>query len=242
MIRQALALALFSTAPFAIGDEAGIRRMLLDKLGGTGQLESLQRAPFGDLYEAVIRAPDGVRIYYVDSRATVIIVGKAIDAKTDRHLTDDRLRSLKAARWEGLPLQWAITSIRGNGRRKIAVFSDPNCAYCKRLEESLAKLDDITVHILTYPVLGPESVRLTRTVWCAKDRAQAWNDLMFRRVAPPGKSDCDTPIEQVLAYGRSIGVDSTPTWFLESGERYRGALPLDKLKSLLDSASQVRLR
>lgn len=99
-------------------------------------------------------------------------------------LNEERQSKLDAIKWESLPLQWAITSVRGNGRRKIAILSDPNCPFCKRLEEDRAKLGDITVHILPYAVLGADSVRLVKAVWCASDRAKAWNDLMFRRVEP----------------------------------------------------------
>jgi thiol:disulfide interchange protein DsbC len=227
-------------ASIALGGEAEIRRMLQEKLRGGGQLESLQKAPFGDLYEAVIRSPDGAIIYYVDSRATAIIAGRVIDAKSGRDLTEERLRGLNAVKWDSLPLQWGITMVRGNGRRKIAVLSDPNCPYCKRLEEDLARLDDITVHILPYPVLGPESVRLTKAVWCSRDRAKAWTELMFRRIEPRGGADCDTPIERLQAYGRSIRANSTPTWFLETGERFSGALPFEEVRRLLDAASPAK--
>lgn len=235
-----MALVLLAMASAALGNEDRVRRMLEEKLGAGDQLESVRKAPFADLYEAVVRSPNGAVIYYVDSRATVIIAGRVIDAGSGRDLTDERLRQLNAVRWESLPLQWAITMVRGDGRRKIAVLSDPNCPYCKRLEEDLARLDDITVHILPYPVLGPESVRLTKSVWCSRDRVNAWNDLMFRRVEPSGGTDCDTPIEKLQAYGRSIRANSTPTWFLENGERYTGALPVEEVRRRLDAASPRR--
>ena len=143
----------------ALADEAAIRRMMQEKLHAGGEVESVQRAPFGDLYEVVVRAPGGALVYYVDRRATVIIVGQAMDAKTGRNLTEERQRELSAIKWDSLPFDWAITSERGTGRRKIAVLSDPNCPFCKRFEEDLAKLDDITAHILPWAVIRPESVR-----------------------------------------------------------------------------------
>jgi thiol:disulfide interchange protein DsbC len=136
--------------------------------------------------------------------------------------------------WKSLPFDSAITTVRGDGRRKIAVFSDPNCPYCKRFEKDLAKLDDITVHIFLYPVIKPDSVRLTKSVWCSKDRAKAWHDLMLRGVEPAAKPDCDTPVEKLVALGRKLGANSTPTWFLENGERYRGAFALEDVRQLLD--------
>lgn len=238
MIMRLLAAAALLAAAFAAAaDEAAVRRLVQDKLRGGGQLESVQKAPFGDLYEVVLRAPDGPQIFYVDSRATVIITGSVIDAKSGRNLTEERQRKLSQVKWESLPLQWAITTVRGSGRRKIAILSDPNCPYCKRLEEDLAKLDDITVHILPYAILGPASVRQAKAVWCSKDRARAWDDLMFRRIEPRPERDCETPVEQLQDYGRRIGARATPTWFLESGERFSGALPPDEVRRLLDEAS-----
>ena len=230
------AVLLASTFPVS-ADEAAVRRMVQDKLRGGGQLESVQKAPFGELYEVVVRAPDGPLIYYVDSGATVIVSGSVIDAKSGRNLTEERLRKLNAVKWESLPFQWAITTVRGTGRRKIAILSDPNCPYCKRLEEDLAKLEDITVHILPYAILSPASVRQAKAVWCSKDRAKAWDDLMFRRIEPRPDRDCDTPVEKLVELGRRIGARATPTWFLESGERHSGALPLDQVRRLLDEAS-----
>lgn len=226
----------------AAADEAAVRRLLQDKRRGEGQLESVQKAPYAELYEVVIRSQDGPAIYYVDSRATVIITGQVIDAKTGRHLTQERERKLNAIRWDSLPFEWAITTVRGNGRRKIAILSDPNCPYCKRLENDLANLSDITVHILPFAILGPESVRLAKAVWCSKDLATAWDDLMFRRIQPRPDRDCDTPVEKLQEFGRRIGAGSTPTWFLESGERLSGALPPDEVRRLLDEASPGRRR
>jgi len=224
----------------ASADEATVRRMIQDKLRGGGRIESVQKAPFGDLYEVVIRSDEGLLVYYADGDAKVIIVGQMIEAKSGRNLTEERQRKLTAVKWESLPLQWAISTVRGSGRRKIAVLSDPNCPYCKRLEEDLAKLDDITVHILPYAVVKPDSVRQAKAVWCSKDRVKAWNDLLFRRIEPQAAPDCDTPIEKLAEFGRRMGANSTPTWFLENGERYSGALPLEDVRKVLDEASPVR--
>lgn len=233
----AVLLALALPAP---ADEAAVRRMVEEKLRG-GQVESVQKMPF-DLYEVVVRTPEGPAIYYADSRATVIIAGKVYDAASGRNLTDERQRRLTAIKWENLPLEWAITSVRGSGRRKIAILSDPNCPFCKRFEEDLAKLDDITVHILPYPIIRPESVRQAKAVWCSKERAKAWNDLMFRRIEPQAAPDCDTPVEKLVQFGRGIGAGATPTWFLENGQRFSGALPLEDTRRVLDEASPARRR
>lgn len=236
MIRALFVSLLMLVAGAAGADEAAVRRVLQGKLAGAA-IESVQKAPFGDLYEVVLRGPDGVRIIYVDGAASVIVAGEAIDAKTGQNLTAERLRKLNTIKWSSLPFDSAVTTQRGTGRRKIAVFSDPNCPFCKRFEKDLAKLDDITVHIFLYPVIKPESVAQTKSVWCSKDRAKAWNDLMLLEVQPTAKPDCDTPVEKLVALGRSLGANSTPTWFVETGERFSGALALEDTRKILDEAS-----
>lgn len=230
-----LLLACFAAT--ALADEAAVRRMVEDKVRGSAQVEAIRKAPWGDLFEVVVRGPEGPQIYYVDGNATVIIAGQAIDAKSGRNLTEERLQKLSAIKWESLPFDSAITMTRGSGRRKIAVFSDPNCPYCKRFEKDLAKLGDITVHIFLYPVISPASAAQTKSVWCSKDRAKAWNDLMLRDIQPSAKPDCETPVEKLVALGRKLGATSTPTWFLENGQRHSGALPLFEVRRLLDEAS-----
>lgn len=239
-IRYLAAAALLGLMPASFADEAAVRRLVEQKLGGEGAIESIRKAPFADLYEVVLRTSGGPQILYVDSRATVFFAGSVIDARTGRNLTEERQRKLGAIKWESLPLQWAITTVRGTGRRKIAILSDPNCPFCKRLEEGLEKLDDITVHILPYAILGPASERLAKAAWCSKDRAKAWNDYMFRRIEPRPERDCETPVERIAEFGRRIGANSTPTWFLETGERFSGALPLEEVRRRLDEASAGR--
>lgn len=229
-----LAMALAATAA---ADEAAVRRLMKQKMNAGSALESVQKAPWANAYEVVVRGADGPMIFYVDDGATVIIAGAVIDAKSGRNLTEERKSRLSAIRWDSLPFQWAITDRRGTGRRRIAIFSDPNCPYCKRFEEDLAKLDDITVHLFPYAVIKPASVRQAKAVWCSKDRLKAWNDLMFRRVEPAEAPDCDTPVEKLIELGRKLGANATPTWFLVTGARHYGAMPLDELRVLLDAAS-----
>lgn len=239
MMRVLASVAFLVLASAAFADEAAVRQLLAARLQGAG-IESVQKMPFADLYEVVVRDADGFRIFYVDGGATVMIAGSVIDAKSGRNLTEDRKSRLSAIKWSSLPFQWAITDKRGDGRRKIAIFSDPNCPFCKRFEEDLAKLDDITVHIFPYAVIKPESVRQAKAVWCSKDRVKAWNDFMFRRIAPAPEPDCDTPIEKLIELGRRLGANSTPTWFLENGKRYSGAMPLEQVRALLDAAAPVK--
>lgn len=219
----------------ARADEAAVRRLLEGKVSG-GDIQHIRKAPWGELYEVVVAGQNGPEVFYVDGKATAIFAGDVIDANTGRNHTEERKRELSRVEWGSLPLQWAIRTQRGDGRRKVALFSDPHCPYCRKFEEDLAKLDDITVYVLPYAVLGPRSTRHAQAVWCSKDRAKAWSDLVQRRIEPQASPDCDNPIARLADFGRRIGARATPTWFVESGERYQGALPLERTRSILDEA------
>lgn len=215
--------------------EAAIRAMLTSKIEGT--IESIAKTRIAELYEVTMRSAQGFEILYVNESATLIFVGNMVDATTNQNLTQGRIRKLESISFDSLPLQWAITTARGSGQRKIAIFSDPNCPYCKRFEKDLAKLTDITIHIFMYPVIKQESVTLTRSVWCSKDRAKAWNELMQKDIRPTASPGCETPIEKIVELGKKLGATSTPTWFLANGERYKGVVPLQRVEQLLGVAS-----
>jgi len=138
--------------------------------------------------------------------------------------------------WKVLPLDKAITTVRGDGKRRIAVFSDPNCPYCRRFEEDLAKLDNVTVHLFLFPVLGPSSVRRAKAVWCSANRAEAWQELMIYNVEPEASPDCATPVDDLIALGRKLGARVTPTWFDGTGARYQGAYDLKDLREIVEEA------
>jgi thiol:disulfide interchange protein DsbC len=241
MTRILTGIILLGVMLTAGADEAAVRRMITEKLQGGEKLVSVQKTPWGNLYEVVVNGADGPGLYYVDDEAKVVIAGaRVFDVKTGRNLTEERQRELSKVSWDSLPLQWSIVTKRGTGRRKIAIFSDPNCPYCKRFETDLAKLDDVTIHILPYPVISPKSVGQTKAVWCSKDRSKAWNDLMLKRIEPQASPDCDNPIDKLVEAGRRLGASATPTWFVETGERYSGAMPLEQVTQLLDKASLAK--
>ena len=240
MKRVAAFAALLVVASAAIADEAAVRRLIQMRVGDDVRIEQIERVPGSSLFEVTVRGPKGPQLFYVDERVRVIVVGQVLDGRSGRNLTEERLRRLNAIEWSSLPFADAITMKRGTGRRKIGVFSDPNCPYCKRFEKDLAQLGDITVHIFLYPVIRPESMPLTKSVWCSPDRARAWNDLMLRDIQPTAAPDCDTPVEKLVALGRRLGASSTPTWFVETGERYSGAIPLEDTRRILDAASPAK--
>lgn len=171
--------------------------------------------------------------------ATVLIVVAIRDGRRDRNPSVDRLRATAAVKWESLPFDWALLIKHGNGRRRIAVFSDPNCPYCRRLEGDLAKLGDVTIHLFLYPIIGAQSMRQTKSVWCSSDRARAWMDLMFKGIEPLASPDCDTPIEDIVSLGHKLGANATPTWILPNGEIRYGTLRIDELRKLLELTAPV---
>lgn len=233
----AAAITTFSIA--ARADEQTIRQALRSRIPNAEVL-GVQKLPYAGLYEVVVRRGDDTAIYYSDALGQVMIVGNLIDVRTDRNLTEERLRQLSVIDWNKLPFHWAVTTRRGDGRRQIAIFSDPNCPFCQKFEKDLATVNNITVHIFMWPVIKPESVRQTKSVWCSKDRAKAWNDLMLKRVEPTAPTDCENPIEELVALGRRLGATRTPTWFLPDGSRYMGALPMSEVVPLLDATALRR--
>ncbi len=234
MIRSlttAAVLAFVATATLA--DEATIRKVVEAKLAGA-KVEGVQPGPLG-LFEVRFRGASGQRIVYTDANATHIFLGKIYDGQNDRDLTEERLRKLNAIKFEQLPLDQAVKIQRGNGKRVLAMFSDPYCPACKQFEQTLQQVDDITIYVFMFPVIRPELAEQSKAVWCSPDRAKAWLDVALRGKPPTAKPSCATPLEKNLELGRSLGVNSTPTLVLASGERVTGALSKSDLTDLLDA-------
>jgi thiol:disulfide interchange protein DsbC len=234
LLVAALACVLF--APVAGANEAAIRRMLEPKLGV--KIDGIQPGPVPGLFEVRFRTPEGMQVLYVDATGTYVVQGKIYDMRSDRDLTEERLRKLNAIKFESLPLDLAVKVQRGNGKRVVAMFSDPYCPACRNFERSLAQIDNITVYVFMYPVIRPENAEHSRMVWCAADRAKAWLDLAAapRPKLPEAAAGCGDPVDKVLKLGRSLGVNSTPTLILANGERVTGGLSAADLKDLLDQS------
>ncbi len=219
----------------AIANEALIRQVMQAKLGGA-TIEGIQAGPAG-LFEVRFRTEQGVRIIYTDAKAQNIVVGSIYDAKSDRNLTEERLRKLTAISFDSLPLDQAVKVVNGNGKRVLAVFSDPYCPACKQFESVLAQTNDVTIHYFIFPVIRPELIDQSISAWCAQDRAKAWLELARRHVPPAANTGCDHPVHKNIAFGQSLGVNATPTLFFANGERMSGGLPLERLRAMLDDAA-----
>jgi len=221
----------------ALADEGQIRRVLEAKMGGV-RIEGIQPAPVPGLYEVRYRSGEGMQVIYTDATATHVFDGRIIEVRSGRDLTEERSRKLNAIKFESLPLDLAVKIQRGNGKRVLAMFSDPYCPACRQFERSLAQMDNITVYVFMYPVIRPENADHSRMVWCAQDRAKAWLELAAapRPKVPDSASSCDDPVDKVLKLGRSLGVNSTPTLILANGERVTGGLSAQDLRATLERA------
>ena len=230
MLKKLLPLALASLfVASANADEADIKKAMEAKLGA--KVESVAKSGYLGLYEVYSEG----NILYTDEKMTAFIAGgQLIDGKTMKNVTEERMRKLTAIKFSELPLDRAIKQVRGDGKRVLATFEDPNCGYCKRLAKDLLKLDNVTIYTFLYPILSEDSIRKSKQIWCSADRARAWNDWMVEGRAPAGKDDCDTAaITKNQEYGRRLGISGTPTMFFADGERVPGAMPLAKIEQKL---------
>jgi thiol:disulfide interchange protein DsbC len=240
-MRKLLLLAVALVALPAAANEALIRKVIESKLGGA-KVEGVQPSPVPGIYEVRFQGRDGPQIVYTDAQANYVFNGRLFDMRNDRDLTEERLQKLSAITFDALPLELAVKVQRGNGRRVLALFSDPYCPACQQFEKVLAQLEDVTIYYFMYPVIRPELAEHSKAVWCAPDRAKAWLDLALRGRPSATNASCDNPVERVLELGKSLRVNSTPTLILASGERVRGGLPIARLRTALDEAARARKR
>jgi len=200
------------------------------------RVQSITKTPYAGLYEVFL---DG-QIIYTDEKLNFLIVeGRLIDPRNKRDITAERLDELTKVNFSALPLDKAIKVVKGNGSRKLVVFSDPDCPYCKKLEQKdLTSITDVTVYTFLYPLeeLHPDAANKSRAIWCSQDKAKAWQDWMLNGQLPKSK-ECDAPLDEVASLGRKLGITSTPTLIFENGKRVLGAYPSKEIEKLLDAAS-----
>ena len=197
------------------------------------KIESIEPAPVAGLYEVFM----GGRIVYVDASGEHLLLGKLVETRTRRDLTAADLDRHRSIDFHKLPFERAIKIVKGNGRRQLALFADPDCPYCRELEKELRSVTDLTVYIFLFPLesLHPEATAHARAIWCSPDRATAWTQWMLERTAPPAAAGCaGDPVSEIQDLAGSLQVSSTPTMFLESGRRLSSALKANELQALLD--------
>lgn len=227
-------LALIAALSFgAFAQEAAIRKNLAERLPNLPRIEEVSKTPMEGLYEVRVNHSD---IFYTDEQGNFLIHGSLIDTKARVDLTEQRVEKLTAIAFKDLPFKDAFTIVRGNGKRKMAVFEDPNCGYCKKFERDLMKVDNVTVHVFLYPILSADSGEKSRNIWCAKDKGKTFLDWMVRDVLPPSAS-CDTAaVARNFEFGKKARITGTPAMIFADGSRVPGAIGADRVEKLLNEA------
>jgi thiol:disulfide interchange protein DsbC len=226
----ALALLMFGSALSATAGEAEIRKNLAARIPQFAKIDEVTKAPIPGLYEVRV---NGFEIFYTDEQGNYLLQGNLIDVKERKNLTEERVEKLSQVAFDKLPAKDAIKIVRGNGKRRLAVFADPNCGYCKQFERDLTKVDNVTIQLFLYPVLGPDSVVKSRNIWCAKDKAKSWDDWMQRGVAPAA-AECDTTaLTRNREFGQKYNITGTPTLIFSDGTRAPGAIPAAQVEKQL---------
>jgi len=180
----------------------------------------------------------GTDVFYSDAKGDFLLQGELLDTRAKRNLTSERVTKLSAIDFASLPEKDAFTIVRGNGKRHVAVFEDPNCGYCRRFEADLKSIDNVTVHVYLYPILGPDSTEKSKNLWCAKDRGRAWQDWMIDSKPIPA-AKCDTAaLERNVAFGRKFKITGTPTLIFADGTRVPGAIAAAEIEKQLNTATR----
>lgn len=231
MKRKAL-LGLFILAGTAHADEAAIRQTLTERYPRIS-IQTIAPSPVPGLFEVYANG----QIIYVDKQADYLLAGPLKETRTQVNLTQQRLETLQTIDFSSLPLDKAILVQRGNGERRIAVFSDPDCPYCRALEKELAQLDNVSIYTFLYPLedLHPGATEKADAIWCAQDRGAAWAAYMLHgKLDAPGKQ-CATPVQDLIKLGAQLGVQGTPAIFFSDGKRIEGALPVAEIEKQLSN-------
>ncbi len=212
--------------------EANIKKALEPHLGGA-KIESVSQTPYGGLYEVRVAGD----ILYTDKKGEFLVIGQVYDVKSSRNLTRERIDDINKIKFSDLPLEMALKQVKGNGKRVIAVFEDPNCGYCKRLRQTtLNEIDNVTIYTFLYNILSQDSFTKSKNIWCAPNRNKAWDDWMINgKVPPAAPAACESPNDKVLALGQKLRITGTPAIFFSDGTRIPGAIDLKSLEAKFDS-------
>ena len=219
-----------ASSVFAL-NEKQIRTEIQKRLGTSANVRNVTPSPIPGLFEVQVNN----EIFYTDSNAKYLIQGEMVELASGNNLTTKRQEDINRIKWSDLPQAQAFKVVRGNGSRQIAVFSDPNCGYCKRLEKTLQQLDNVTIYNYLIPILSADSALKSKQIWCAADQQKVWNDWMLNNLGPSGKSDCANPIDKNLTLAKNYGINGTPTIFFTDGSRFPGAVQLADIEKKLAS-------
>ena len=212
--------------------QANLRKTLAERLPALAKIDEISKTPLPGIFEIRINGSD---IYYTDAEGNYLIQGSLIDLKQKRNLTEERIEKLSAIDFNSLPLKNAFTQVRGNGKRKLVVFADPNCGYCKRFENDLSKIENVTIHHVLLPILGEDSLVKAKNIWCAKDKAKTWNDWMLSGITPPTLKCDAAAVDANVEFGKKNRITGTPTLFFADNSRIPGAIDAKQIEKLLSA-------
>ena len=230
LIHALMATLMLLSSYQLLAQDVNLKKNLAERLPSLPKIEEISKTPMPGLFEVRVQ---GNELFYTDAIGEFLIQGVLIDTKQKRNLTEERTDKLNAIAFGSLPLKDAITIVRGNGQRKLAVFEDPNCGYCKRFERDLQKVDNITVYLFLYPILGADSMDKSRHIWCAKDPSKAWLDYMTRDTAPSVATCDSSALTRNVEFGRKHKITGTPTLLAQDGRRVPGAIPVAQIEQLI---------
>jgi thiol:disulfide interchange protein DsbC len=224
--------ALLAMAVSVFAQEAVIRKNLAERLPSFPKVDEVTKTPVPGLFEVRV---GGTEIFYTDAEANYLVQGSLIDTRAKRNLTEERVAKLTEIDFDSLPLKDAFTVVRGNGKRKVAVFEDPNCGYCKRFETDLQAVNNVTVYMFLYPILGPGSTERSKNIWCSKDRAKAWTDWMVKNTdTAAAAASCDiAALNRNVEFGKKHKITGTPTLIFADGNRVPGAIAAAQVEKFL---------
>jgi thiol:disulfide interchange protein DsbC len=222
-----------STEAAAVAEAATVKKLLEQKFPGA-HVGNVAKSGYLGLYEAQFDD----QMVYTDAKVAYVLVGSIYDTTTKQNLSEERLRKLNRVATDTLPLELAIKKVKGNGQRKLVVFSDADCPFCSRLETELKGIDDVTVYTFLYPIdqLHPDAARKSKMIWCAPDRLKAWDEFFASGKLPDNKGDCETPLATLQDLGQKMRVNATPTLVFADGSVVPGALPKQRLETELTNA------
>ena len=203
-----------------------VQKLFAERFGNP-PISNIRLTPYG-LYEVQL----GLDLVYTDEKVNFVLAGTLIDAKTRRDITRERQDSLAQMPFDQLPFELSFKQVRGDGSRKVAIFEDPNCGYCKQLRKSIEGITNVTIHTFPYPILSPDSTQKVRNMWCASDPAAVWDAWMLQNKVP-ATLDCEVPIDKMVALGQKLMVRGTPALFFADGSRVGGAIPKEEIEKRL---------
>jgi thiol:disulfide interchange protein DsbC len=227
-MKTLIAVLLFSLISSAQAGEIEIRKSLQSKFPGIGKLERIVKTPYSGLYEIIVDD----QLLYTDAQGEYLFEGNIIEAKSRRDLSEERRKVLFAIDFDKLPLELAVKKVKGNGKRKLAIFTDPNCSFCRKLEKELSRVSDVTLYLFMYPIF-PGSDVIVRNVLCSKNPVKAWDDWMLSDITP-AQAVCETQTEKVKALGQKLHVNGTPNLIFGNGIQAPGYLPAEELEKNLN--------